>query len=126
MDIGDCFVNKPGRNTPSHLWIVLSDPNADPDNVLIVNLTDADKHHDDSCIMTNADHAWLDKESVVAYQWSKITSVVDLANIDGRGLLDHKHPLSSGALQRVLDGAYASDELTGARRELLRRQGLID
>lgn len=39
MQPGYAFLNKAGRGTPSHLWVIISDPEQDPDNVMIVNLT---------------------------------------------------------------------------------------
>jgi len=126
MDIGDCFFNKSGRNTPSHLWIVLSDPALDAENVLIVNITDAGNHHDASCVVSETDHAAITKESVVAYQFAKITSNARLTEANAAGLLIRKEPISDELLTRILEGAYASDELTGRQRELLRSQRLID
>lgn len=42
MQAGDCFYNKASRDTPSHPWIIISDTEEDPNNVVIVNFTDAD------------------------------------------------------------------------------------
>ena len=126
MQIGDCFVNESAPRLPSHLWIIISDPSCDGENVLIVNVTDATKHHDDSCVLTAAEHDWLTKESCVAYQFAKVTSVSDLQKALSLGLLHPKTPVSAEVLQRVLLGAYESDELKGAHRELLRSQSLID
>ena len=126
MEIGDCFVNSSARGLPSHLWIVLSDPGCDSDNVLIVNVTDADNHHDHSCILDENDHDWITKKSCVAYQFAKVTSIATLEQAQNLGLLHPKIPLRLDVQDRILTGAYLSDELKGAHRELLRSQSLID
>ena len=126
MEIGDCFVNKSTARLPSHLWIVISDPNCDAENVLIVNVTDIKNHYDHSCILTMPDHSWLAKDSCVAYQWAKNTSLAELNMAQSLGLISMKEPLAADVLQRILTGAHISDELRGAHRELLRSQSLID
>jgi hypothetical protein len=126
MKQGDCFFNKPTHRLPSHPWVILSDPGIDPDNVLIVNLTDADSHHDQSCILDPSDHPGVfTKRSCVAYQFSKVTSITELKNLKKQGLLYWKTPVSRETLDKILAGAQETDELTGARRNVLRDQSLI-
>ncbi len=126
MNQADCFFNKPGRGVPSHLWVIISDPETDPDNVLIVNLTDAEEHHDQSCVLDASDHPGvLTKRSCVAYQWAKLTSVDALETALASGLLYTKPPVSPETLQKILDGARDTDELKNVHREVLREQGFI-
>jgi len=126
MDIGDCFVNKESPRLPSHLWIVISDPTLDSENVLIANVTDIKNHDDHSCVLTAEDHSWLTKDSCVAYQRANNTTVADLENAASQGLLTMQVRMSEDVLQRILLGAQLSDELKGSHRELLRKQSLID
>ena len=126
MKKGDCFFNKEIRGIPSHPWVIISDPQIDPDNVLIVNLTDANGHHDRSCVLDASDHPGVfTKPSCVAYQWAKLTSVQDLTTARTKKLLITKKSVSPATLQKILDGAQETDELKNAFRELLRDQGLI-
>lgn len=63
----DCFYNKSAPGVPSHPWVIVSDPIADPDNVLIVNLTDVQNIEDLSCVLDSADApGFLTKQSAVA------------------------------------------------------------
>lgn len=127
MQIGDCFVNRAAPGLKSHPWIIISNPAVDPHNVLIVNLTDAEKHHDASCELVPADFPEvITKRSYVAYQWANVTSLSQLRAVDSRGDLFRKGSVPPRLLQKVLDGAHDSDELKGGHRELLRCQGLID
>ena len=125
MEQGDFFFNKACPEVPSHPWIILSDPTLNESDVLIVNLTDAAKHHDASCELTSSDHFGITKPSRVAYQFAKVTSVEKLQAAFGAGLMFNKSQLSQATLGKVLDGARDTDELKNAHRELLRRQNLI-
>jgi hypothetical protein len=124
---GAIFSNKSARGLPSHPWVIISDPEQDEDNVLIVNLTDADAHFDDSCILTpDDDRQNVKKRSCIAYHFAKVTSIALLNRVDGQGGIFNKGQLSEGVMQKILNGAYESDELHGKHRDLLRRQRLID
>jgi hypothetical protein len=125
MQAGDCFYNKAVRGVPSHPWTIISDPEQDPDNVLIVNLTDADTHHDTSCVLTPSEVPWLAKPSCIAYQFAKLTSVVMLEKANTEGLLFGHQTLSIEVLALIREGAAASEELRKTEYlELLRKQGL--
>lgn len=89
------FFNAASLNgPPSHPWVILSDPVQDPDNVLIVNLTDAENHHDVSCILDCGDHPGIiTKRSCIAYDSAKVTSIEFLEKAHSSGLLHMKLPL---------------------------------
>lgn len=127
MQQGDCFVNKSAPGLPSHLWIILSDPSINPDDVLIVNYTDANNISDDGCELDAADHPGvITKRTRVYYQAAKVTSLSKLQEADAAGLLIHETPVPPGTLGAILTGASESDELKNAHRLLLQRQGFID
>ena len=122
----DCFFTKKTHAVPSHLWVVVSDPDVDGENVLIVNLTDANGHHDHSCVLDATDHPGvITKRSCVAYQFANLTSIEKLTDASNAGLLSHKAAFSEAAFQKILDGAQESDELKNAHRVILRQQFLI-
>ena len=122
----DCFFNKSAPGIPSHLWVVLSDPAIDPDNVVIVNLTDSNSHHDHSCLLNASDHSGVfTKPSCIAYQFAKVTSVAVVTQALKQGLLRAKKPVPTAAFQKIINGAQETDELRNAPREILREQLLI-
>ena len=126
MKQADCFFNKEGKGIPSHPWVVISDPEINPDDVLIVNLTDAEKHDDQSCVLNESDYPEvLAKPSCVAYRWAKVTSVADLKRAESKVLIFRKPPVCAATLAKILAGAEETDELKNAYRELLREQSLI-
>lgn len=116
--------NKKSRGTPSHPWIIISDTEEDPNNVVIVNFTDADSHHDLTCVLTHEDIPWLNKRSCVAYQFSKLTTLYELEEAQGKGLLLNPQTVSNEILMRIRDGAVASEETKNACLVVLRAQGL--
>lgn len=126
MKQGDCFFNKAAPRLPSHLWVIVSQPDVDEDNVLIVNLTDVENHHDLSCVLDASDHPGIiTKRSCVAYQFAKITSLARLQEALSSGLLYSRDPVPSETLAKIINGAQETDELRGDCRELLRGQFLI-
>ena len=111
---------------PSHPWVILSDPNEDAENVLIVNLTDIENHHDHSCVLGAEDHPGVfNKASCINYRDAKITSVALLPKATADGLLYAKDPVPIETLDKIIDGAIETDELQNAQRELLRKQQII-
>lgn len=106
--------------------MILSDIVADPDAVLIVNLTDASNHGDKSCVLEPKEHVGvITKRSCVNYGMAQITSEEMLEAAMTRGLLILKSPLPGAALAKILDGATITDELSNRAKLLLRNQGLI-
>jgi hypothetical protein len=57
MKAGDTF--QPADSTVDtfvHLWVIISDPEQDPDQVLIVSLTAYHPKKDTACILVPGDH----------------------------------------------------------------------
>ncbi|HQU44837.1 MAG TPA: hypothetical protein PK867_18625 [Pirellulales bacterium] len=126
MNLGDCFFNKATQRLPSHPWIILSDPNEDPDNVLIVNLADIENCQDHSCVVGPADHPGVfTKPSCVNYRDAKITSVALLMKARADGLVYAKEAVPVETLDKIIEGAIETDELQNAQRALLRKQQII-
>jgi hypothetical protein len=68
MKAGDTF--RPAENTVDqfiHLWVIISDPEQDPDEVLIVSLTEYHPKKDTACILGPGDHPFIHKKTCVAY-----------------------------------------------------------
>lgn len=93
MQQGDCFHRGTSRLL-SHPWIILSDPNISPDDVLIVNYTDARNISDDACELDIGDHPGvITKPTRVNYRLAKVASIVMLKTCGDSELLIHKAPV---------------------------------
>ena len=58
-----------------HLWIIISDPKLDPQNVLIVNLTSLGPRKEQSCVLKVGDHPWIRHDTCVNYGDSKVSTL---------------------------------------------------
>jgi hypothetical protein len=126
MRQGDCFFNKPTATLPSHPWVIISEPETDPDNVVVVNLTDIAGWDDRSCVLEVSDHPGVfTKRSCIAYRLAIITSVVNLEELQSRGLIIMKPPVPDQTLRKILDGVTEKGELPNAHRAILQKQWLI-
>jgi hypothetical protein len=127
FSLGDTFrVTDPGSTLDRHLWIVLSNPEADPEAILIVNMTSWGTQKDPACVLGAGDHPFLSHKSCVNYRDAKVLSAARL-----EALLSAKHiakqpPLSKDVLARVLCGAATSRFIALDHAKLLADQGLIE
>jgi hypothetical protein len=122
MDAGDTFLFD-GHEI--HLWIIISDPDIDPDNVLIVNFTSLAPHKDQSCVLRPGDHRWITHDTCVNYQDSRITTLENLIAARDGGLLIHHDPLSPAVLKKIRDGSLNSTKMPLDHADILFNQGLV-
>ncbi len=125
MRIGDTFLR---TDSDKHLWIVLSDPEKDSDNVLLVNMTSWTATKESACILNRGDHPWIRHKTCINYDDfdTVVTTLTDLQNAKDAGAVIVQKPLSKAVLRRVLEGATASERLSLEKAEILENQGLID
>ena len=119
---GDTFVNNARGGLPSHLWIVLSDPALDPDQVVIVNVTTWKEYHDQTCILDAGDHPFLKHRSCVNYPEARLPEASQLRELIDTGLLSPHQSLDPNVLERVSRGALESDRTPIGCAEVLRSQ----
>jgi len=121
MNAGDTF----RRGSGSHLWIVVSDPQQNANQVLLVNLTSNRAWQDQSCIISAGEHPFVTRETIVFYRNAMIASNHDLDSQLASGAIQLHDPVSSPLLQRIRVGAAASARIALGHQDLLRQQGLI-
>jgi hypothetical protein len=126
VDIGDAFLLD-DRSIDPHLWIVISRPQDNPDEVVIVNLTSHDSpEKDDSCVLGPGDHPWIQHKTSVRYRDARIASESDLDDLVRRGWLIPQAAASDELITKILDGAEISPHLPGKHRRILENQGLLE
>ncbi len=64
-----------------HLWVVLTDPDGDPPQVVIANLTTRKADSDDTVVLNAADHGYIKHETVVYYADARLVTVEGIAKI---------------------------------------------
>lgn len=125
MEIGDAFLLE-DRVIDPHLWIVISDPAADVERVIIVNLTSHDDlSKDSSCILDVGDHPWIKHATSVRYQDARLVRDRQLDELIKASRLRPQDPVSDVVLSKVFDGAEKTELLPLKCRAVLVGQGLI-
>jgi hypothetical protein len=125
MEAGDTFllVNK---QLDDHLWVILSDPKKDTEQILIVSLTTAAPHKEAVCLLQAGEHPWVTHETCVAYNTARLVTLANLHGWKDGGHLNTQTPLSSALLKRIRDRASDSVDLALRFADLLTEQGLLD
>ncbi len=124
MNFGDAFLR---TDSDRHLWVVLSDPSKDPNNILLVNLTSWKPEKERACVLNVGDHPWITHETCVNYNDfdAIVTTLPKLHAAKDAGALKMQEPLSEKVLQLILQGAAESVRLSLEKAEILASQGLI-
>lgn len=127
MNGGDSFfLYAPEVHNTSHLWVVLSDPERDPENVLVVNITTWKHDHDDACILERGDHPFVIRRTCVNYGAARTLKLEQITEQAAKGGIKLQEPFNPEVLQRMRTGATRSEHLALKHRQLLLNQDLVD
>ncbi len=61
-------------DTKNHLWLILSDPQKDPDRIVFVNFTSWGTLKDQSCVLDAGDHQTVQHKTCVHYRGAMVKS----------------------------------------------------
>jgi len=122
MDAGTTFLLSAGD---IHLWVIISDPKLDPQNVLIVNLTSLAPHKEQLCVLGVGDHPWIRHDTCVNYGDSRVTTIDKLVAARDASTLLVQDPVSPHILKRIREGAMNSTKMPLDHAEILISQGLV-
>ncbi|MCI0390265.1 MAG: hypothetical protein MOB07_16065 [Acidobacteria bacterium] len=76
---GTCvFLTKPAAKAIPHLWIVLTDPEGDPPQVVMVNLNTKRDGSDTTVVLHPGEHRFIKHETVVNYSDARFVEVGNL------------------------------------------------
>ncbi len=92
-----------------HLWVVVSDPKQNPDEILLVNYSSRKPGvpFDSACMVNVGDHAYLRTPSFVYYRFARVASNAALEAQIASGEADASAwpPVSASLLDRMRKGA---------------------
>ncbi len=126
MNAGDTLIiDEPGTSLDSHLWIVISDPAENPDEVVLVNFTKYRADKDQACIVELGDHPFISQRTCVEYRGAKTASAKELQILLDSGQISSHKPASPELLRRIRDGVPNS-RMRNEHVLLLIAQGVID
>jgi hypothetical protein len=126
MKAGDTF--RPADGTVDkfvHLWVIISDPEQDSEEVLIVSLTEYHPKKDTACILVPGDHPFIHKTSCVAYDLANAPSLDVLRQAQENGDLIANEPMRSDVLERIRKQSSLSRKMDPDLWDILDRQGLV-
>jgi hypothetical protein len=122
MEAGTTFLR---ADSDKHLWIVISDPAVDPDQVLLVNLTTVDDRKEKVCLLHSGEHPWIRHETCVNYADAVVTTVTKLLAAKDAGAIVLQQPLSAAVLQRIREAAMDSTRISLDNADILINQRLV-
>ena len=108
-----------------HLYVVISDPLKNPNEVVLVSLTTKDYGVDDSCVVSVGDHPRIGHESCVDYARARILSE---ATIDDAIANKRVRPVENARpelLKAIWRGAEETKYLPSRCDTILNQQELI-
>jgi|SRR6266404_5149992 len=125
MNTGDTLcIPEPGTSLDSHLWAVISDPIADPFQIVLVNFTKHRQDKDQACVLQDGDHPFIKIPTCVEYRRAKIVTNEQLDILISLPNVEVREPLSPEVLERILDGVPNSRMRLDVA-QLLADQGLV-
>lgn len=123
MKAGDTFRF---RSKETHLWMVISDPEADSSRVLIVNMTTFRPDKEQTCLLNPGDHECVEHNSCINYAESRVYSNAHLDDPLARDRIVLYSELRSEILAMVREGAARSTRMKLEHGSILIDQELIE
>lgn len=91
-----------------HLWIVLTEPEGDPLQVVIVNLTTKRSGSDETVVLKVGAHPFIKHETCVNYSDAQIVKVEALMRAATSGFFDIPDAMDSAVLSAIQQGLLES------------------
>jgi hypothetical protein len=110
-----------------HLWVLLSDPNQFPDEVVIASFTTEERYAEKTCVIeSNEPPGGLTHRSCVAFEFAKVVTLKQLFGFKDTGLLQIQRDLISPTLlQKIFASVPNSTGIKDHVAETLEAQGYI-
>jgi hypothetical protein len=106
--LGDSFMlPKPGQDT-EHLWVLITWPDPETLEAIMVNITTQRPHSDTTTILDAGDHPFIQRPSVVFYSDARIVDTRLLDQAVQRGACRAHAAFSPAVLARIQAGVGAS------------------
>jgi hypothetical protein len=98
IEVGATFMlAKEHEVIDNHLWVILSDPQAFPDHVVIVSVTTHTPEKDQACIIERNEHPWVTHRSCISYAHSKVVTLDFLLERRDKGSIVLRESIQNGA-----------------------------
>jgi hypothetical protein len=122
---GDTFFLR-GQGVNKHLFVIISDPNKNPDEIVTVNFTSWAPDKDQSCTIEAGAHALITKKSCVRYRQDRAFTAAKFDELAAKGFISVQTPVGDNLLKDILAGARRSDYIPLRNLQILIQQGLVE
>ena len=112
----------------NHLFIIISDPSANPDKMVLGALTTYETYKDQSCVLQAGEHSFIRHMTCVSYDFldDMIVPVWEIEKRIRDGIAKQMDRVTDDVLRKILDGAQGTARIPNASWIELNSQGLID
>lgn len=108
LTIGDTvMLPKPGHEK-EHLWALITAPDPESGDAIMVNLTTHRPHSDTTTIIQPGEHSFVDRPTVVFYADARIVNANTLEQAVRQRVVRQQAALSKELLKRIQGGLIAS------------------
>lgn len=112
LKLGDTVMLPKPAHEKEHLWALITAPDPESGDAIMVNLTSQRPHSDTTTIIQPGEHPFVDRPTVVFYADARMVNANILEEGIHRGVVRQNAPLSAELLQRIQDGLFAPRGLT--------------
>jgi len=109
LNCGDTFLIDDEEGYERHLWIVITPPTEDEDEVVIVSITTLRQYSETLVKLHQGDHSFIKHESVIAYSHAMVVAVEYIETAIKNGTAERTDPVTAALLNRVQAGLVESD-----------------
>lgn len=106
------FLPSGPRSAPNqdHLFILLTDPVAPENDVLVVNISSVNKglYYDPTCLLYPGDHSFVTRKSYIYYKEAEIRGATQLANGATKGIFKPLEMVDEIIFARICKGVEDS------------------
>ncbi len=125
MKAGDTFFLKKGA-ADNHLRVILSDPEAFPDQVVFATLTSFDLTKESACIIQPGEHPFVKNQTCIAYDRLIACRSTELSRLEAASQIVWNVSVSQVLLERIREGASLSRDIKPRMLKILLEQGVLD
>lgn len=123
MKSGDTFLIVDGSD--DHLWMIISDTDQDPENVVVVRFLSYQPRLDQACVLNAGSHPFIKHPTCVQYPDARIARNSTLEELKLSRKIVIKAPLSPALLKLIRDKSIDGDIITECIA-MLGAQGLVE
>ncbi len=105
---GRTFFRSTSQQSKNHLHVVLTEPEGDPPQVVIVNLTSAQTWSDQTVVLDEGEHPFVKHRTVVNFSDAQLDNSSTVKGLVETGIGEFREDLSEALLSKIQQGLLDS------------------